>query len=267
MWNNNKIYNSDNYEEVPEDFKIEVPTFTDNEEEEVETVFKKPQNDWLDFFNTEMEKPYFKIIEEKYSKSIKNTTVYPSQDQLFRAFSLTPISKLKVIIIGQDPYPGLCPKTKVPFANGLAFSVNKKCSIPKSLTNMYRELQKCGYKKPETGELEHWAKQGVFLLNTQLSVEKGNANSHRFWNKFTDNVIKYIGDKNKKVVFVLMGGNALKKYKLIPKNKNTKRVITSHPSPLGYKKNLRSYPPFHNSKIFLEINNKLGELGIENIKW
>ena len=251
---------------VPENFLIPVPTF---EEVKEESIFMKyiPKNDWYEFFKQEINKPYFKDIENKYKESIKSKTVYPNQKQIFRAFSLTSINNLKVIIIGQDPYPGICRKTNVPYANGLAFSVNKECSIPQSLKNMYKELINCGYKKPKTGELEKWATQGVFLLNTQLSVEKGNANSHRFWNKFTDNVIKYIGSKNKKVVFVLMGGNALKKYKLIPKNKNTKNVITSHPSPLGFKKKLRSYPPFYNSEIFLKINNKLRELGREKIKW
>lgn len=268
---------------MPDDLKKE---FSDNKEgsvESIETVengmkrlridsiFEKyiPNNDWYIFFHDELIKKYFKNIEEQFKKSTESTeTIYPKTENIFRAFQLTPIKKIKVVIIGQDPYPGICKKTNVPFANGLAFSVNKECSIPASLRNMYKELKYEGFKVPDTGELESWSKQGVFLLNTQLSVEKGNANSHRFWKKFTDNVITHLCTKNNDgLVFVLMGGNALKKYKLIPKNKHTKFVITSHPSPLGYKKDLRSYPPFFESNIFKKINMKLIELKKEGIKW
>ena len=270
MWDSDRNSNS-SYEEVPENFKIEVPTFS-NEEEEIKeepSIFQKyiPDNDWKDFFIKEMGEDYFKDIETKFKESSKKTLIHPRKKQIFRAFHLTPLSKIKVIILGQDPYPGQCKKTKKPFANGLAFSVNKSCSIPMSLRNMYKELDRVGIKPPKTGELEPWAKQGVFLINTQLSVEQGNANSHKFWNKFTDNVIKYISSLNKNLVFVLMGGNALKKYKLIKKNKNTKLVITSHPSPLSHKRTLKSYPSFTGSDIFLNINKKLKELGQESINW
>lgn len=294
MWLGSKNITDDldDYTEIPKDFKIEVPKFCDLDSIEIESkevpkdddvevvengmeklrvspLFEKyiPQNDWYMFFKDEIAKDYFKNIEDQYRESMKKTIIYPKKSQMFRAFNLTPIKSLKVVIIGQDPYPGQCPKTYKPYANGLAFSVKKECSIPKSLKNMYRELERSGFKAPKTGELENWAKQGVLLLNTQLSVEKGKANSHRFWNEFTDNVIKYISSQNKNIVFVLMGGNALKKYKFIKKGKNTKLVITSHPSPLGFKKNLKSYPPFWESNIFVNINNKLNELKLTKIKW
>lgn len=265
---------------MPQEKKEDEETENEDSIEEIENGMKKlridsifekyiPKNDWYKFFYDELNKKYFKEIEEKYQTSLdKKVEIYPKIENLFRAFNLTPINKIKVIMIGQDPYPGICKKTDVPFANGLAFSVNKECSIPASLRNMYKELKYEGFKVPKTGELENWSNQGVFLLNTQLSVEKGNANSHRFWREFTDNVIKHLcEERGKGLVFVLMGGNALKKYKLIPKHRTKKFVITSHPSPLGYKKNLRSYPPFFESNIFKNINAKLLLLQEEEIKW
>ena len=237
----------------------------------INSIFEKhiPKNDWYRFFHDELQKDYFKEIEKKYQDSLDSEKeIYPKIEDTFRAFNLSSLDNIKIVIIGQDPYPGICRKTQVPFANGLAFSVNKECSIPASLRNMYKELKYEGYEVPKTGELENWAKQGVFLLNTQLSVEKGNANSHKFWKKFTDNVIQYLcKNNNKGLIFVLMGGSALKKYKLIPKNKLTKFVIRSHPSPLGYKKNLRSYPPFFESDIFKITNMKLKKMRNEEIKW
>ena len=288
MWDDNNYYRFNNLRTndiiIPPGFDLPMsPEEEKKEESEIEeviggmekirisSIFEKhiPQNDWYMFFNDEMIKEYFKNIEIKFIESTQNKEIkiYPKIENIFRAFKLTNLKKIKVVIIGQDPYPGVCRKTNVPYANGLAFSVNKECSIPGSLRNMYKELEYEGFSVPKTGELEDWAKQGVLLLNTQLSVEERNPNSHRFWNEFTDNVIKHICELNKSIVFVLMGGNALKKYKLIPKNKLTKFVITSHPSVLGYKKNLRSYPPFFESNIFKNINNKLNQLSEKDIKW
>jgi uracil-DNA glycosylase len=235
---------------------------------EVSSLFDKylPDNDWYPFLQEEIGKEYFKNIEEKVKKSFENGLIYPEKKNIFRAFELTPLKNIKVIIIGQDPYPGVCKKTNIPYANGLAFSVNKECSIPASLRNMYKEMERCGLTIPNTGELEKWAKQGVFLLNTQLTVVKGKPNSHKFWQKFTDNIIKYLGTLDKKLVYVLMGGNALSKYKYISKN-NARFVITSHPSPLSYKKKLKSYPAFYGSNIFLDINENLRKLKLKEIKW
>ena len=194
--------------EIPDDFKIEVPSFKSKSPSPEPPFFKKyiPNNDWGKILLDEFKKPYFKNIETKFLESAEKHFIYPKKKNIFRAFKLTPISKLKVIILGQDPYPGSCRKTNKPYANGLAFSVNKGCSIPASLRNMYKELERVNIKRPSTGELEPWAKQGVFLINTQLSVEQGNANSHKFWGKFTDNIIKYIAqhkilsDKTKQIM-------------------------------------------------------------------
>ena len=302
MWNRDLIEKTIEDIEIPDDFKIPIPKFNndiidkmdiDNIEEDkmeedkieedttideivnkvekmrISSIFEKyiPTNDWNKIIKNELSQDYFKTIENKFTESIKKEIIYPKKSKIFRAFTLTPINKIKVVIIGQDPYPGKCRKTNVPYANGLAFSVNKECSIPKSLNNMYKEMDRSGFKIPKTGELEKWAKQGVFLINTQLSVEAGNANSHKFWQKFTDVIIKKLSEMDKKIVFVLMGGNALKKYKIIKKCRDNKFVITSHPSPLSFKKKLRSYPPFYGSNIFVNINNKLQELGLEKINW
>ena len=274
MWDiGYSMSNLDNLpQEVPADFKIEVPGFTDDEEEKVENPFIYPKNDWKDFFEQESNKDYFKEIIQKYQEMVDkaelvNTKIYPKKEEIFRAFELCSIKKLKVIIIGQDPYPGECSKTKIPYANGLAFSVKNECTIPASLKNMYDELENSGYKKPENGNLEKWAEQGVFLLNTQLSVTKGVTNSHKFWKEFTDNVIKYLCNKKDKMIFVLMGGNAIDKMKVIENQNKFKFIITSHPSPLGYKKTSKGYPPFYDSKIFKKINKELQLNVRKTIKW
>lgn len=261
---------------------LEIPKLYEEDESEIEeviggmqkirvsSIFEKyiPKNDWYMFFTDEMVKEYFKTIEEKYLESIKNEIeIYPKMENIFRAFNLTSLKNIKVVIIGQAPYPSRCQNTKVPYANGLAFSVNKECTIPASLKNIYKELEYEGFNIPKTGDLEHWGKQGVLLLNTQLSVEKRNPNSHKFWQQFTDNVIKHICGLDKRLVFVLMGENALKKYKLIPKNTITKFVITSHPSLLDFTKKLHAYPPFYHSNIFKNINKKLIEMEENDIKW
>ena len=291
MWDSMNHDDNDTYKgEIPDDFdlySLVMPDKLKREEKEeikeddietvkdgmkslkISTIFDKylPNNDWYPYFCDEMSKDYFKTIEEQYKKSLENSFVYPKRCNIFRAFNLTSKKNLSVVILGQDPYPGVCPKTRKPYANGLAFSVNKECSIPGSLRNMYKELDRCGLKVPKTGELESWSKQGVFLMNTQLSVEKGKRDSHKFWQKFTDNVIKHIATLDKKIIFVLMGRSALKKYKFIPKNKKTKIIITSHPSSLSFKRKLRSYPAFYESNIFIKINNKLEELGLRQINW
>ena len=266
MWDNGYSMTKldDLPQEIPEDFKIPIPGFTDDEEEDRNEgqSFIFPKNDWKEFFEEESDKPYFRKIIQEYQDMVDkadlvNTKIYPKREEIFKAFELCPIKKLKVIIIGQDPYPGECKKTKIPYANGLAFSVQDECSIPQSLKNIYDELENSGYKKPENGNLERWASQGIFLLNTALTVTRHQPNSHKYWLKFTDNVIKYLCNKKDKLVFVLMGGNAIDKLKVIENKDKFKFVITSHPSPLGYKKTSRGYPSFYDSKIFKKINKEL----------
>jgi len=217
---------------------------------------------WKKIFDEEQSSEYYKTINNKYNKSIENNIVYPEKENIFKAFELTNFNNIKVVIIGQDSYYSLCKKANIPFANGLAFSVNKECNLPPSLKNIFKQLN---YNRTN-GDLTDWAKQGVLLLNTQLSVVKGKPNSHRFWKKFTDNIITHINDKLNNVIFVLWGGNALKKLKIIDQDKHH-LFISSHPSPLGFKKKLKTYQPFYNSDIFNNINKKLKELNKKQIKW
>ena len=213
----------------------------------------------INFLNTEKQKDYFKKIIHKYEDSLSHNIVFPHKKDIFKSFEIT---NIKVVIIGQDPYYSKCKKTNIPYANGLAFSVNSQCNIPSSLKNIFKELD---YNRTN-GDLTDWTNQGVFLLNTQLSVIQGKPNSHKFWNKFTDNVIKYISDNYNDIIFVLWGGNSLKKKKLIDDNKHH-LFITSHPSPLSYKKTLKNYPMFYGYNIFNKINDKLTQLNKNIINW
>lgn len=281
-----KNFNNSEYSrEIPKDFKFNI-YFNNNIDKKEDTVSESPEleilnemnkieisktfdkyipnNDWYLYFCDEMSKTYFKFIEYRFNE-YKN--IYPKKEDIFRAFKSTPLNKIKVLILGQEPYHDICKKTNKPCANGLAFSVNKECSIPSSLQNMYNELERTGFKKRNTGDLEDWAEQGVFLLNSLLSVEKENPNSHIFWKKFTNNVIKFIIEQNKKIVLVLMGRKALVKMKFIKKRETLKIIITSHPSRVSFKKKLKTFPSFYKSNIFLNINKALKELGHSEIKW
>ena len=230
------------------------------------------ENDWNGMLKYEFKKKYFKNIIEQYNDSADladtvNLKIFPHQENIFNAFNLTPFNKLKVCIIGQDPYYSVCKKTGIPYANGLAFSVNKGCSIPSSLKNIFKELYNdLNIKNEQYGDLSYWAEQGVFLINTQLSVIENNPNSHLFWKKFTDIVIKYISDNLNNVIFVCWGKNALQKMDLVDSNKHI-IFASSHPSPLGAYRTMSKYSSFIGSKIFSRINNKLKELELEPIDW
>ena len=230
------------------------------------------ENDWNAMLKYEFKKKYFKNIIEQYNDSAEladtvNLKIFPHQENIFNAFNLTPFNKLKVCIIGQDPYHSVCKKTGIPYANGLAFSVNKGCSIPRSLKNIFKELSNdLNIKNEQYGDLSYWAEQGVFLINTQLSVIENNSNSHLFWKRFTDTVIKYISDNLQNVIFVCWGRNALQKMDLVDSNKHI-IFASSHPSPLGAYRTMSKYSSFIGSKIFSRINNKLKELELEPIDW
>jgi uracil-DNA glycosylase len=216
---------------------------------------------WKDFLENESKKNYFKNIYEKYIFSKKDNIIYPSEDYIFNVFNLD-INDIKVVILGQDPYYNLCKKTNEPFAMGLSFSVNPNCNIPKSLKNIFKKIKN----NKINGDLTNWSKQGVFLLNTQLTVIKNKPNSHKFWNKFTDKVIQYINDELDDIIFVLWGNNSLKKEKLINKNKHH-IIISSHPSPLSFKRKLKDYPSFNEINCFELINNYLKNKNKEMIEW
>ncbi len=184
---------------------------------------------WAKLLSPELEKPYFKTLRTFVSSQYKNHTCYPQEEAIFAAFNCCEYDAVKVVIIGQDPYHG--PNE----ANGLCFSVNDGIKHPPSLVNIFKEIQsdlKRPY--PKSGNLERWAKQGVLLINATLTVRSNEAGSHqkKGWEQFTDAVIQKLSDSKTGLVFLLWGGFAKKKMRLIDKNKHH-ILTTGHPSPLS----------------------------------
>lgn len=214
---------------------------------------------WLRQLETEFSKPYMIEIKKFLSKEYKkNKIIYPNKSLIFNAFNLCDFEKVKVIILGQDPYHG--PNQ----AQGLSFSVKKETPLPPSLVNIFQELEQDYGKKVDksNGDLKNWADQGVFLLNTTLTVEKNKPLSHSKvgWEIFTDEVIKKLNKNKKNLVFILWGKFAQSKTKLI--NPENHFVISSaHPSPLS------AYRGFFGSKPFSKTNNYLCSKNIEKIRW
>ena len=212
---------------------------------------------WYNLLENEFEKKYFtdlrKFIKTEYSTKV----IFPPSKLIFNAFNLTPANKVKVIIIGQDPYHGEGQ------AHGLSFSVPTGIKIPPSLMNIYKELNTDVNKGiPSHGLLEDWASQGVLLLNSILTVESGKANSHKNigWEKFTENVISLISKKKESLVFLLWGNYAHKKENFIESN-NHLILKSVHPSPLS------AYNGFFGSKHFSKANNFLKKNNIKEIVW
>lgn len=211
---------------------------------------------WEEIFNNypkidELNNMIKEIDEQRLTK-----TIYPPKEQVFRVFDL-PLKDIKVVILGQDPYHN--PDQ----ACGLSFSVNDGVPLPKSLINIYKELHDdLGIKPAKTGNLESWFKQGVFLLNAVLTVEKNSPASHSKigWENFTDYIIENISEKNENVVFVLWGAYARSKNKLIDPTKH-KIIESAHPSPLS------AYRGFLGSKVFSQINSYLAENDRETINF
>ncbi|XP_077978851.1 uracil-DNA glycosylase-like [Glandiceps talaboti] len=201
----------------------------------------------------------FQEIQQVLSKEYQNTetAIFPSKEQIFHAFNLTPLSKLKVVILGQDPYHDDGQ------AMGLAFSVPEGISPPPSLKNIYKELKHeyPEFSIPDHGCLEKWAEQGVLLLNATLTVKAHQPNSHSKigWQKFTDGIIRIINDNCKDIVFILWGGFAQKKGKIIDKSKHHV-VESAHPSPLSLNK-------FMKCGCFLKANDALEKSGQSEIDW
>ena len=213
---------------------------------------------WKTQLDEEFHKPYFKdltsFVKDEYSKH----QCFPPGKQIFAAFDWCPFDNLKVVIIGQDPYHG------VGQANGLCFSVNDGIAHPPSLINIFKEIESdLGTPYPTSGNLERWAKQGVLLLNATLTVRAHNAGSHqkRGWETFTDAVIQSISDKKENVVFLLWGGFAKQKTKLIDTSKHHV-LTTGHPSPLSAN---RGY--WFGNKSFSKTNSQLEQVGLEPIVW
>ena len=213
-------------------------------------------NSWDLVLQSEMQKDYFKFIKEYIKKERLSKTIYPPANDLFNAFKLTDFKDIKVVILGQDPYHG------EKEAMGLSFSVRRGVRTPPSLRNIFKELEDdLGIKRVDT-DLSDWAKQGVFLLNTVLTVEKDRANSHKDigWEIFTDYVIKQINDKLNNVVFILWGRYARDKKRIIT-NPNHYIIESAHPSPLS------AYNGFFGSKPFSKTNKYLKEHNIEEISF
>ncbi len=216
------------------------------------------QNDWLDAIQPEFSKPYYKELFEFVKQEYSNTVVYPPADDIFNAFHFTPLSKVKVLILGQDPYHN------VHQAHGLCFSVlPDQPEIPPSLQNIYKEINDdIGCEIPNNGYLKKWADQGVLMLNTVLTVRAHQANSHKGmgWEKFTDAVIQAVNEQDRPIVYLLWGKPAQSK---IPMLNNPKHLIlkASHPSPLS------AFRGFFGCKHFSQTNNFLIENGLEPIDW
>lgn len=212
---------------------------------------------WQAIVSGERGKPYFVELERFLAEERKSQTIYPPEHLTFRALELTPFESVHVVLLGQDPYHG--PDQ----AHGLCFSVTPESKPPPSLVNIFRELKAdLGIPIPKSGCLESWARQGVLLLNTVLTVRANEPLSHRNqgWEKFTDRIIRAIGDKPDPVVFLLWGGHAQKKASLIDQDRHI--VISSaHPSPLA------ASSGFFGSKPFSKVNSALRNLGKREIDW
>ena len=213
---------------------------------------------WEEIIENEKQKTYYQSLKREIDKRYETSIVFPEKQNIFKAFSLSKIENLKVVILGQDPYHGLGQ------AQGLSFSTPKEIKNPPSMMNILKEIKDDLQKDSicTNGDLTPWAKDGVLLLNTILTVEESLPKSHHKlgWEIFTDNIIKYISDNCENVVFLLWGSPAISKSKLI----NTKKhhVLTApHPSPLS------SYRGFFGCKHFSKTNNILKSLGKKEINW
>lgn len=214
---------------------------------------------WNRLLESEKQQPYFiKMIAHIESQRSSGNLIFPPEGQVFNAFDYTPFEQTKVVILGQDPYHGAGQ------AHGLSFSVQQGVKIPPSLKNIYKELVTDidDFSLPTRGDLTSWAKQGVLLLNTVLTVEHGKAHSHAKlgWETFTDTVIKILNDQSENIVFLLWGSHAQKKGAMIDRDKHT--VFTApHPSPLS------AHRGFLGCKHFSSTNQVLSKLGKPAICW
>ena len=222
------------------------------------TIQPKIESTWLKALFEEFHQPYFLKLKEQLIEEKQKYVVFPPGNRIFSAFNKTPLDKVKVVIIGQDPYHG------VGQANGLCFSVSKGIPHPPSLSNIFKELESdLNLPYPKSGNLENWANQGVLLLNSALTVRKGEANSHADigWNIFTDTVIRILSEKNENLIFLLWGGFAKRKGKIIDRSKHI--VLESgHPSPLSANKG-----HWFGNKHFSKTNLYLVNAGKEPINW
>lgn len=212
---------------------------------------------WKAALNSEFQKPYFNQLIEFIHDEYKNKTIYPIKENIFNAFNKSSLDNTRIVILGQDPYHGFGQ------AHGLSFSVPDGVSLPPSLRNIFKEIQRdFNQSIPSSGNLEKWAEQGVLLLNATLTVRAGEAGSHqkKGWEVFTDEVINTISSHKEHVVFILWGSFAQKKSKLINKEKHL-ILEGPHPSPLS------AYRGFIGCGHFSAANEYLKNHGLKPIKW
>ena len=212
---------------------------------------------WENILAEEFKKPYYKELYKKIKTEYDTKVVYPPSEEIFTAFNLTDIDKVKVLILGQDPYhePGQ--------AHGLSFSVKPGIQTPPSLQNIYKELHdEMGLYIPNNGFLTKWADQGVMMLNTVLTVRAHSANSHKGigWEEFTDAAIRALNEQDRPIVYMLWGSNAQSKERMLD-NKKQLVLKAPHPSPLS------AYRGFFGCNHFIKCNEFLRENGLEEIDW
>ncbi len=214
-------------------------------------------NDWLEPLSPEFRKPYYRKLHQTIVEEYNSRPIFPPADDIFNAFHLTPLHEVKVVILGQDPYHN------VGQAHGLCFSVKPDVEIPPSLENIFKELHDdLGCTVPNNGYLVKWAKQGVLMLNTVLTVRAHQANSHRGigWEEFTDAAIRILNEQDRPIVFILWGSPAQRKKAML---NNPKHLILEapHPSPLS------AYRGFFGSRPFSKTNDFLTANGLTPIDW
>ncbi|HSV94958.1 MAG TPA: uracil-DNA glycosylase [Spirochaetia bacterium] len=217
----------------------------------------KIQASWKKLLRDEFSKPYFKTLSEFVHQEYKNSTVYPPAKFIFNALDSLPVDKVKVVILGQDPYHG--PGQ----AHGLSFSVPDGIALPPSLQNIYKEIQTdTGKKSPGSGNLDRWVKEGVLLLNATLTVRAHQAGSHqnKGWEQFTDAIIHHLADTKEHLVFILWGNYAQRKGAFIDTTKHLV-IKSAHPSPLS------AYNGFFGSRPFSQTNEYLVSHGQDPINW
>lgn len=216
------------------------------------------ENDWLPMLKPEFAKPYYKKLYDFVKEEYSTRAIFPPSDDIFNAFNFTPLSKVKLLLLGQDPYHGEHQ------AHGLSFSVlPEQKEIPPSLKNIYKELKSdLGCEIPNNGYLKKWADQGVLLLNTVLTVRAHEANSHqgRGWEQFTDAVIRAVNEQDRPIVYFLWGKPAQSKASMLT---NPKHLVLKapHPSPLSASRGFFGCKHFSQANAFFEAN------GVEPIDW
>ena len=215
-------------------------------------------NSWKEFIATESTKEYYLKLKQIIDKAYATEVIYPPKEDIYNAFKHCPLNKVKVVILGQDPYHG------VGQAHGLSFSVNKGIALPPSLRNIYRELeQDVDFINPNHGDLTYWAKQGVLLLNDVLTVKAAAAGSHQKlgWEQFTEHVISFLSEQKSDLVFMLWGNHALKKGKKIDRAKHLV-LVSGHPSPMS-----ANQGKWFGNKHFSQANTFLVSKGKQPIDW